>query len=581
MKDEKALSQFLSVEVNLDNSRYKNASDRLSTLRKFLKENLSGFDNSEIQGSYATETIIKPVDDNDGYDIDLMVYIKDDGSGPKTVITTLEDCLSESSSYKDRLDVRKRCVKLEYAQEFSIDVVPCVERNSAKWVCNGADNTWEKTDGSGYKDWFKKQNSKSNGHLKRVVRLLKYLRDYKNTFTASSIALTTLAGMAVEDLDKDVLNTLPNALEAITEWIDTYLQQHPTPDLKNPALPEEEFNRHWTDNQYQNFRKMFSSYAGRIKAAIACQDAEKSEKQWQGIFGPKYRRSNPGGGNGNSNSNHKPPQGPSGKPPSRGAVIPTSTSPPRRFNPTPLYASPSSGLSPRGSRTAAAEDTYYDLTPLSSDNIEWLKINYPDLEYDSVQGVIEGAMVISALWDQQEHMLIANPKVDGVQSATLIQDKFKVRVGLKYRTRWVGPQVQIPHRYPPMFEAGNKARSMAAGLGVPLADLHMYPDGECCIGFKVLPLDKSNFDLCDFIEGDVVAWLYWLSYAERFGLGKARRDLWATYDHVKGPHQYLNALRKIVSRVSSDNAPCPCGNSMPYEQCHRAIVKQCKSDGLI
>ena len=171
MKDEAALNQFLRGEVNLNKSRYDNAKDRLQTLEKHLRENLEGFQRTEIQGSYATETIIRPVDDNDEYDIDHMVYIKDDGSDPKEIVDRVIDCLSENSFYEENSEVRKRSVQITYANQFKIDVVPSVERNWYKWVCNSVDNEWEITDGSGYKDWFRDQNRKSNGHLKKVVRL--------------------------------------------------------------------------------------------------------------------------------------------------------------------------------------------------------------------------------------------------------------------------------------------------------------------------------------------------------------------------------------------------------------------------
>ena len=103
MKDESALNDFLQDEVNLNQTRYDNAQDRLKTLRNHLRDNLKGFDGTEIQGSYATRTVIKPVGDNDGYDIDLMVYIKDDGTDPTGFIERVAECLSERKFYADHL----------------------------------------------------------------------------------------------------------------------------------------------------------------------------------------------------------------------------------------------------------------------------------------------------------------------------------------------------------------------------------------------------------------------------------------------------------------------------------------------
>ena len=91
-------------------------------------------------------------------------------------------------------------------------------------------------------------------------------------------------------------------------------------------------------------------------------------------------------------------------------------------------------------------------------------------------------------------------------------------IQLRYRTRWVGPNGELPNRYPPVFEDGTRIRDLTLRLNVPLADLHVYPNGEFCIGFRTAAPDRQHFDLPAFIEEDLIAWLYRLSYVERFGL---------------------------------------------------------------
>ena len=576
MKDSAALSQFLKDEVNLNQSRYDNAKDRLRTLEKHLKKNLEGFQGTEIQGSYATETIIRPVDDNDEYDIDLMVYIEDDGSDPKEVVDGVVDCLSENAFYEEHSKVGKRSVQITYANQFNIDVVSCVERNGRKWVCNRVDNTWEITDGSGYKDWFREQNRKSNGHLKRVVRLLKYLRDHKNTFTVRSVALTTLAGLAVEEADPSKLNSLANALEAITHWIDDYLQRNHSPDLRNPALPEEDFNRHWTDAQYQNFRKMFRSYTGRIKEAIECDDPERSEKLWQGIFGPKYRRSNSG------NSSHDGGQGarpPKDYPPSSGgtsrrskpAAIPALGAP-RPFRPPSPYA-----VAQGPARKVTSQ---HDLTPLSPTNVEWLKASQPGLTYIEREGLLVGVVHIRAMWESLAQKFTVNPLPSQNYQGHLIEDEFHLSIELRYRTRWIGPHPRIPYRYPRVSEIGGRTTQLQRKLGVSLADLHMFPDRECCLGFKVLAPRRRDFIISDYIERDVTPWLYRLAFVERFGLPYTESELWAAYDHTKGPSDYIAGVRRMALAEPLDHDQCPCGTEEPYSQCHRDEVEQCERDRL-
>ncbi len=577
MKDEAALNEFLKNEVNLNQSRYDNAQERLKTLRSHLRDNLEGFDGTEIQGSYATRTVIKPVADNDGYDIDLMVYIKDDGSDPADLIDRVEECLSERKFYADHREVMTRCVKVQYANQFNIDVVPCVERSGSKWICNKKTNEWEPTDGTGHREWYNDQNSKSNGHLKRVTRLYKFLRDFKNTFTVASVAMTTLAGMAVEKTDAANLNTLPNALEAISEWIDEYLQRHPTPSLPNPALPTETFDRHWTQVQYDNFCRRFHRYTEQIKEAIACQDPDESEKLWQAIFGQNYHRSNSGGGQNNSNRGGTPQRpkptptspghGGTGQPERLAPLLPAQ----RTFRPPNQYAT--------AQKPAVRER--HNLTPLNARSIDWLAANHPHLHYNETEGTIKGALRFTAHWDEEFRELTVNPRYPKSQRTTLITDEYQVEILLRYKTRWVGPENEIPHRYPPVFGGGVRAQALALHLNVPPSDLHIYPGGEFCIGFRTVPPGRQNFDLPAFIEEDLIAWLYRLSYVEQFGLEQARQRLWAEYDHGRGPQQYLQLIDRIAASKCSDTYPCPCNSGRPYGQCHKAEVAQLTKDGLI
>ena len=62
-----------------------------------------------------------------------------------------------------------------------------------------------------------------------MVRLLKYLRDHKNSFTAKSILLTTLAGNTIKSSDEGTaaVNTVADTFETILSRMNDYLQRHP------------------------------------------------------------------------------------------------------------------------------------------------------------------------------------------------------------------------------------------------------------------------------------------------------------------------------------------------------------------
>ena len=285
----------LRGEVNLNQSRLDRLETSVSAVNDYLKGNLTGYQKMERQGSYALGTLIKPVEDNDeygGYDADIQVVMNPNPNwGAKDYVLEINRTLAGNKNYADKLRLKTRCVTVDYAGDFHLDVVPRVTINGKHYVCNRIDNKFEETDGIGYRDWFNEKNRITGGNLKRVVRLLKHLRDHKNSFTAKSILLTTLAGNTIKSSDEGTtaVSTVADTLETVLSRMNDYLQQHPNmPEIKNPVLPAENFNRHWDQRRYSNFRNRVQSYAQTAKQAKAEPSAEKAIKLWQELFGDNF-----------------------------------------------------------------------------------------------------------------------------------------------------------------------------------------------------------------------------------------------------------------------------------------------------
>ena len=99
-------------------------------------------------------TIIRPVDDGE-YDADILVFVAEvPGKKPRDYVADLHACLSRHLDIADKLRQKTRCVAVKYADEFSLDVVPCVNRNGQRSICDSKGNQFEPTDGTGYRDWF-------------------------------------------------------------------------------------------------------------------------------------------------------------------------------------------------------------------------------------------------------------------------------------------------------------------------------------------------------------------------------------------------------------------------------------------
>ena len=241
-KNNQEFQEFLADEVNLNKSRLERLRSGIRGVDTYLSDHLPGYQGMEPQGSFALNTAIKPIDDDDECDADIQVVMNPNPNWQaKDYIDEVHRTLKGNQNYADKLRLKTRCVTIDYAGEFHLDVVPRVTFGGRHYVCNRIDNKFEQTDGTGYRDWFNEQNRITGGNLKRVVRLLKYLRDHKNNYTAKSILLTTLAGNTIKPTDEgsEAVSTVSDTLVTVLTRMDDYLQQHPKmPEIRNPGCQE-------------------------------------------------------------------------------------------------------------------------------------------------------------------------------------------------------------------------------------------------------------------------------------------------------------------------------------------------------
>ena len=74
-KNNEDFQDFLRDEVNLNQARRDRLDGHVRAVNSHLKEHLTGYQKMERQGSYALDTLIKPVDDNDEYDADIQIVM--------------------------------------------------------------------------------------------------------------------------------------------------------------------------------------------------------------------------------------------------------------------------------------------------------------------------------------------------------------------------------------------------------------------------------------------------------------------------------------------------------------------------
>ncbi len=301
MKHIEHFDAFLRDVVNLNQTRIDTLEDRVETIKSFVRN--SPYEPTIVrfnpQGSWAHKTIIKPPGERD-FDADLLMIVKEIANWElKKYIEALHKTFSDTDRYRDMVSRKTRCVRINYAGDFHLDLIPIIEEyghNGPRYFnCNRRVNRFEETAPEEYTEWWRTQNRISrNNQLRKVTRLLKYIRDTKPTFACKSILFTTLIGYQINDYDH-LLSThnfsdLPTSLKTIVSRLDDFLQQHVLmPRVLNPILPCEDYNRHWDQQKYENFRNKIHQYREWIDDAYAeQQDIDESILKWRKVFGDEF-----------------------------------------------------------------------------------------------------------------------------------------------------------------------------------------------------------------------------------------------------------------------------------------------------
>lgn len=301
MKLHDYFAAFLENTVNLSEKRLDTLGDRIEAVEKvFLADAQLGWALAELipQGSFAHRTIINPIRGHE-YDADVLLPFEERaGWEPKDYVNELYRLLGRNGTYAGKVVRRSRCVVIDYADPFHVDVVPYIARAGATYITNRNTNQWELTNPEGFNAWLDAQNRAANGHLVAVIRLVKHLRDHKQTFSAKSVILTALLGGAVTEArawgDTTYCTDLPTALVDIVNALDDYVQMHTImPTIADPSCPGETFNHRWDQDEYANFRNCLHRYAGIITDAFNAPDKDTSVTLWQSVFGEDFKKATP------------------------------------------------------------------------------------------------------------------------------------------------------------------------------------------------------------------------------------------------------------------------------------------------
>jgi hypothetical protein len=270
-------------KLQISPSQQKQAEERYAAVGKWLSDDKSilALIAPQIypQGSLRIGTTVKPLRECE-YDLDIVCELALDWRkcDPIKVLNAIEARLRESSIYLPLIQRKNRCIRLDYANEFHLDILPACpdsqKNNGCVKVPDRKDRDWKDSNPRGYAEWFEGRSRQfetmlkaaveplppnepvnNKPPLKRVVQLMKRFRDinFQNNPESApiSIILTTIAGSfyaGQSSINKSISYILRELM------INIQTNQNRIVVL-NPTNHDEDFSENW-----DNFPELYNKF---------------------------------------------------------------------------------------------------------------------------------------------------------------------------------------------------------------------------------------------------------------------------------------------------------------------------------
>jgi len=313
----------IAVKLQLDQTRRDKAETSYSAVSKFLENDEKFFSNLDIniysQGSYRLGTTVKPKS-GDEYDLDFVLEVNLDYKkyNPLILLDNLERRLRENEIYADKVERKKRCVGINYKNDFHLDIIPATPKSYF-----GGDDikisdrkllSWLDSSPKGYVKWFESKYVEKRlllekaaaieklpdqkpyefiQPLQRVVQLFKrnrdiYFENKNEDFKTRSIILTTLAGYYYKQENSENI-ALSNILTGIHEIV---LKSSTPFEIVNPANHNEKFSDLWVEKPhlYEHFQSFINNIYTKWTKLNEQVGIDKVGKILEELFGESVSR---------------------------------------------------------------------------------------------------------------------------------------------------------------------------------------------------------------------------------------------------------------------------------------------------
>ncbi|MFQ9149819.1 MAG: nucleotidyltransferase [Eubacteriales bacterium] len=300
----------LATTINISDEMFKKADDEYTSLGswidKYTKKDATYYSvHIYPQGSFALGTVVRPISDEDDYDLDLVCQVENGSalSAEQLKVGVVEPWLTSYKKTKSDIEEKRRCWHVEYEDvpNFHMDVIPAIPRYS-----DDIDNTmisitdkdsdripiyeYQGSNPKGYVEWFfgrcrqrKVKNmsateinamarqedlrqNKYKTNLQKAIQILKRHRDIMFEKDPDnkpiSIIITTIAGQVYSG-ENSILDTLLGFVDGVEIYLNANKKEDGSYSIPNPSYAEEDFADKWKDHPER--KAAFFSWLKRLK----------------------------------------------------------------------------------------------------------------------------------------------------------------------------------------------------------------------------------------------------------------------------------------------------------------------------
>ena len=168
------LYRIIASNIDISDKMFELAEEEYKKLGKWIDKETPEYQISIYpQGSFALGTVVRPISNEDDYDLDLVCQFEEQyGFTAKELkIDVVKPLLVRYKAYKNEIEEKRRCWHIEYKDipYFHMDVIPAYAQNPSIKITDHDEelNTYEYigSNPSGYVTWFFERCAKQRTRL--------------------------------------------------------------------------------------------------------------------------------------------------------------------------------------------------------------------------------------------------------------------------------------------------------------------------------------------------------------------------------------------------------------------------------